>query len=148
MRTASRTTGRPRFAAAALALVGAIALAGCTSQTGGATDVDTANRSGQEVTSPSGDHTGTLVDGPEQDGVATLVVVVTGADGEEVFRTSDAYSTRHGVAIAWQSDDDVLWVLSSDVGTSRIEEAPSGWEQTWLTPETRDDVPPEIAALR
>lgn len=110
--------------------------------------MDVANRAGQEVASPSVDHTASLQPAGEDGGVPMLAVVVTGADGEEVFRSEGAYSTRHGVAIAWQHDGEVLWVLSADVGTSRVESDGGAWTQTWLTPQTRDDVPPEIDALR
>ena len=136
-----------RVLAGALAVIMTVATAAACTSSGGDT-VNTARRAGQEVTAPSGDLIGTLVEGPAENGVATLVVVVTDGAGEEVFRAPEPYSTRHGVAIAWQSDGEVLWVLSSDVGTSRIERGPDGWAQTWLTPETRDAVPPEIDALR
>lgn len=135
----------PRIVTAAVALM-ALTLVGCSDR--GGTTVDTANRVGQSVTSPSGDHLASLVEGPSDGGVGTAVVVVADAQGDELFRTPEPYSTRHGVAIAWQLDDDVLWVLSSDVGTSRVEQGASAWEQVWLTPATRGDVPPEIDALR
>lgn len=123
----------------------AITLLGCHAATGGDT-VDVANRSGQQVTSPTGAHLASL----RTDGDASmLAVVVTDADGQEVFRSEAGYSTRHGVAIAWQHDGEVLWALSSDLGTSYVAPSDDGpWRQTWLTPETRDDVPPEIDALR
>lgn len=130
---------------AALATVALLGTTGCTAAD---TDVETANRAGEQVTAPSGDVVATLTEGPEQDGVTMLDVVVTDADGTELFSTPEPYSSRHGVLLAWQSDDDVLWVLSSDVGTSRIDDDGDGWAQTWLTPETRDTVPEEIAALR
>ncbi len=131
---------------AALAVTGVAAASGCT-QGGEEPAVQTANRAGQEVTSPSGDAVATLAAGPD-DGGPTLQVVVTSADGAELFRSDEAYSARHGVALAWQADGEVLWVLSSDVGTSYVRNGADGWTQTWLTPETRGDVPPEIAALR
>ena len=130
-----------------LPAVGALALlTGCGKD---ATRVPVASAEGEQVASPSGEHVATLAAGPEQDGVGTLVVEVADDDGDVVFRSDEAYSTRHGVAVAWQSDGEVLWVLSSDVGTSRVEAGGGGtWEQTFLTPQTRDDVPPEIDALR
>lgn len=139
------TTPIRRCVAAALAVVALLGTAGCTADE---IDVETASRAGERVTAPSGDVVATLTEGPEQDGVTMLDVVVTGADGTELFRTPEPYSSRHGVLLAWQPDDDVLWVLSSDVGTSRIDDDGDEWTQTWLTPETRDTVPEELAALR
>ena len=129
-----------------LLAVGALALlTGCGA---GGAPVPVASAEGEEVASPSGEHVATLVAGPEQDGVGTLVVEIADGDGDVVFRSGEAYSTRHGVAVAWQSDGDVLWVLSSDVGTARVEASSGTWEQTFLTAQTRADVPPEIDALR
>ncbi|NCT90985.1 hypothetical protein GXB85_08505 [Cellulomonas sp. APG4] len=139
------TSPTRRLVGAALAIATLLGATGCTASD---TDAETATGAGEQVTAPSGDVVATLTEGTEQDGVAMLDVVVTDADGTELFRTPEPYSSRHGVLLAWQSDDDVLWVLSSDVGTSRIDDNGDGWTQTWLTPETRDTMPEEIAALR
>ncbi|OLF19352.1 hypothetical protein BU204_02865 [Actinophytocola xanthii] len=99
--------------------------------------------------SPSGEFTASLVAGPEQDGVATRVVVVTDTDGHEVFRDDYAYSTRHGVGVTWLSSADQLWILSADVGTAHVDRAADGtWTKTAISPETADTVPEEIERLR
>jgi hypothetical protein len=99
--------------------------------------------------SPSGEFTASLAEGPAQDGVATRIVVVTDAGGQEVFRDDYAYSTRHGVGVTWLSSADQLWILSSDVGTAHVDQQTDGtWTKTAITPETADTVPEEIAELR
>ncbi|WP_250445483.1 hypothetical protein [Actinotalea sp. C106] len=130
---------------AASAAVAAMVVAGCGGRSG---DAELANSAGQSVAAPSGTVEAALVEGAPDGGVATLHVVIRGDAGDELFRSEQAYSTRHGVAIAWQDSGEVLWVLSSDVGTSRIEPDGDGWTQSFLGPQDRDDVPPEIDALR
>ena len=139
-RDRARTTRR------AVAVAGAVLLlTGCF---GGGDQVPVASGVTDEVPSPSGGHVAGLEAGPAQDGAETLLVVIKDDTGAEVFRAAEPDSTGPGVAVAWQSSGEVLWVLSSDVGTSRIEASTVGWEQTFRTPETREDEPPEIDALR
>jgi hypothetical protein len=106
-------------------------------------------RPGEPKASPSGDFIVSVDMGPVQNGVETWIPVIRdNATGAEVFRDTDAYSSRHGVGITWLSTDDQLWLLSGDVGTAHIDRQPSGtWTKTGITPETRNDIPDEIAAL-
>jgi len=104
---------------------------------------------GRPKESPSGAFTASLEEGPEQNGVETHIVVISDADGREVFRDDYAYSTRHGVRVTWLSSDDQLWILSSDVGTAHVDRQEDGtWTKTAITPETADTIPAEIADLR
>jgi hypothetical protein len=123
-------------------------LAGC-SMFGRSTDrQDRFVRPGAPRTSPSGTFTASVVPGPRQNGVDTLVVVITDRAGAEVFRDDYAYSSRHGVGVTWLSDRDQLWILSSDVGTSYVEPTGGRWTKVAITPETRADIPAEIDKLR
>jgi hypothetical protein len=131
-------------AVAALVLVaGAV---GC-GQSGRPDTNDRMVRQGSPRTSPSGDFIAAFQDGPDQNGVATVVVVITDASGTEVFHDDDAYSTRHGVGVTWLSTSDQLWILSSDVGTSHVEQHDGVWVKTAMTPQTLDTIPEEIEHL-
>ncbi|MGH3931780.1 MAG: hypothetical protein ACRDTF_17605 [Pseudonocardiaceae bacterium] len=125
-------------------------LAGCTALFGGDRGVEERFvRPGQPRTSPSGGLVAQADLGPEQNGVPTWIVVITERDGREVFRDSEAYSSRHGVGITWRTGTDELWVLSSDVGTSAIRQGPDGsWSKGYLRPgHYAEDVPAEIREL-
>jgi hypothetical protein len=87
------------------------------------------NEAGRIITSPSGSATAEFLPGEIQNGVPTLVPVVR-SGGTVVFRSPLQYSTRHGVAMLWQESEDVLWILSSDVGTSRVEQQGATWSRT------------------
>ncbi|HLV59438.1 MAG TPA: hypothetical protein VKY81_11320 [Natronosporangium sp.] len=141
----------PRAAGAGLliaVLATALVIAGCGLFNRSGED-DRFVRPGEPKTSPSGRFTAMVEPGPVQNGAETLIVVITTADGAEVFRDDYAYSTRHGVRVTWLSDRDQLWILSGDVGTSHVEPDSSGvWVKTGITPETVDDIPAEIDALR
>lgn len=105
-------------------------------------------RLGVPKPSPSGAFVAHAEAGPLQNGVATRVVVVKNAGGSEVFRDSYAYSTRHGVGITWVAGHDQLWVMSGDVGVSRIELGANGsWQKTSITPETASTIPKDIRDL-
>ncbi|MGV0815420.1 hypothetical protein ABQF34_26005 [Mycolicibacterium boenickei] len=106
-------------------------------------------RPDQPMVSPSGQYTVSVALGPNQNGVETWVAVIReNKTGTEVFRDSDAYSSRHSVGITWLSSSDQLWLVSSDVGTSHVDRQPDGaWVKTNIYPETADDVPEEIDAL-
>ncbi|MGA5541743.1 hypothetical protein ACPCIR_07835 [Mycobacterium sp. NPDC051198] len=99
--------------------------------------------------SPSGQYAVAVDMGPNQNGVDTWVAVIRdNATGAEVFRDSNAYSSRHGVGITWLSTSDQLWLLSSDVGTAHVDRKPDGtWIKTSIYPETVGDIPEEITAL-
>jgi len=102
----------------------------------------------QPKTSPSGEFIAHVADGPDDNGVATRVVVITDVDGRKVFRDDYAYSTRHGVGVTWLSSTDQLWILSADVGNAYVERRPDGtWSKTPITPENRNTIPPEIVEL-
>jgi hypothetical protein len=137
---------------ARLSLVGAsvavvLALAGCLMSRGSGSGEDRFVRPGAPRNSPSGSFTASVVPGPDQDGVATTIVVISDATGKEVFRDNYAYSNRHGVGVTWLSTQDQLWILSSDVGSAHVDRTDAGWTKTMVTPETKASVPEEITRL-
>lgn len=111
---------------------------GACSLFGGSGSTELANSSGTVIDAPQGSASAELVAGPEQNGVATLVPVIS-EGGAEVYHDPSAYSTRHGVAITWQSDGEALWVVSSDVGTFKVARTGAGWEKSAST-----DLPSDV----
>lgn len=136
---------RSALVAAALVLIATVAGCGLFDRSSDADDRFV--RNGSPQTSPSGQFIASFVE-EEQDDAATLRVVITDTTGTEVFRDDYAYSERHGVGVAWLSEQDQLWVLSADVGTAHIEQNGQTWVKTTMTPETLDEIPAEIADLK
>lgn len=125
-------------------------LAGCTALFGADRNVDGRFvRPEQPQTSPSGEFVAHAELGPEQNGVQTWIVVITEPGGREVFRDTEAYSSRHGVGITWLTGTDQLWLLSADVGTSYVQRNVDGaWRKDYPRPgHYDDDVPTEIRDL-
>lgn len=138
-----------RIVPIALAVAVAV-LAGCAALSGGNRNTDERfARPGQPQTSPSGEFVARADLGPEQNGVQTWIVVITDRTGREVFRDTEAYSSRHGVGITWLTRADTLWVLSADVGTSSVQQDPnSTWHKRYPRPgHLNEDIPPEIRQL-
>ena len=57
-----------------------------------------------------------------------------------VFRDKNTYSIRHGVGLIWQHSEDTLWILSSDIGHSKVTLANGKWSKTF----TKEGIPPEV----
>jgi hypothetical protein len=98
--------------------------------------------------SPSGQYIASVIAGPDQNGVATRVVVISDSAGKEVFHDDMPYSVRHGLGVTWLSTKDQLWILSGDIGTSYLQSDGSTWTRTSITPETTKDIPEEIQDLK
>lgn len=105
---------------------------------GGEGSPELANSAGTVLDAPQGGASAQLVTGPEQNRVATLVPVIS-EGGTEVYRDPNAYRTRGGVAITWQSDGLALWVVSSDVGTFKLARNGAGWQKSAST-----DLPADV----
>lgn len=145
--------------AGVLLLVVAALLGGCTAPPAGSDSHhadETARRHadaglvrpGQPRISPSGEFVARVEPGPARNGVPTWVVVLTDRTGREVFRDSDAHSSRPGVAITWLTGEDELWLVSGDTGTSYLQQDADGWSKERPRPGHFDqDVPPEIREL-
>ncbi|MGH3751694.1 MAG: hypothetical protein ACRDRP_03190 [Pseudonocardiaceae bacterium] len=130
--------------------IAAATLPGCAALFGGNRDADERfARPGQPRTSPSGAFVARADLGPQQNGVPTWLVVITDRAGRELFRDTEAYSSRHGVGITWLTGADQLWVLSSDVGTSTVQRDVTGvWSKRYPRPgHFNEDVPSEIRDL-
>ncbi len=140
------TRRRVRAALAGITLL--LVLAGCTMFGRSRGGEDRFATPGSPRRSPSGTYTASVIPGTPQSGVSTWVVVISDGGGREVFHDDYAYSTRHGVGVTWRSDQDQLWLLSSDIGTAYVEpDADGAWVKTAITPQTRDTIPEEIRRL-
>ena len=80
--------------------------------------------------SPSGDFVASVLEGPERDGAATRLVVITDGAGTEVFRDDREYSTRHGVGVTWLSTGDQLWILSGGEAPASVQPTGGVWRKT------------------
>lgn len=127
----------------ALAFVTAavISLTGCSSITKRGADVPwvTLERS---ASSPSGDFVASLETKHSDDGNTWIVPIIKDASGVAVY-TDPGYARRHSLLVMWEANRDVLWVVSSDVGSARIEVIDGVWTKTW-----DKNIPPEIQEHR
>lgn len=138
-----RVFGRSGADATRLGGVAGLALAvvfslGAGGLFGGSGSSDVANAAGTVIEASPGGVSAEFVAGPEQNGVATLVPVIS-QGGAEVYRDAVAYSTRQGVAITWQPDGQALWVVTSDVGTFKVSRDGDTWTKVAST-----DLPAEV----
>lgn len=131
-----------RWIAGGAALLTAAALAvGLTGCQGG--DSALVPENGQR-TSPSGQFTAEFAS--EGSGSDRRVYPVITDDGGTVVWADDTryLMSAHPVGVAWQSDEDVLWLLSSDIGTARVVQTDGVWAKDW----DWTTLPPDIEAIR
>lgn len=97
-----------------------------------------------ERVSPSGQFTAEFAsEGAGSD--ARVHPVIKDAGGTIVWADDERYLVRaHPLGVAWQSDEDVLWLLSSDIGTARVVQSNGVWVKDWEW----TTLPPDIEALR
>lgn len=98
------------------------------------------------VRSPSGTFVAALVPAAVRGGVQTYAVVVRDAAGRQVFSDTASYTDDQGLAVAWLSTKDQLW-LQSESATSHVDPSATGWHRTDITPATVGTIPAEIKAL-
>ena len=124
-----------RSALAALAAAGTTLLASCTGRGGD----DRLATTAREVTSPSGEYrAGFDVVGEE------LRPVIRDADGAALWTDDLPHLERHSPGVVWESEADVLWVLSTDHGNASVRQDAAGeWEKTMGS----DAMPPDVAEL-
>ena len=83
-------------------------------------------------------------------GVAALVLwwvypVIKSSAGEVVWSDDQRYLlSAHPVGVVWQEGADVLWLLSGDIGTSRVVEKDGTWVKEW----DWDTLPPDIKKIK
>jgi len=90
---------------------------------------------GETRTSPSGNYTVEFYD-EDIDGKRNLFPVIKDSDGEVVWSDDERYlMSAHPIAVLWQDDDDVLWLMSRDIGNARVMLTDDQWtkDRTWTT---------------
>ncbi|WIY83576.1 hypothetical protein [Propionimicrobium sp. PCR01-08-3] len=76
-----------------------------------------------------------------EDGNATYAVVIVDDNGREQWRSEKLYGDADGPGLFWESEADALWILSADLGTSKVSrDEAANWTQEWTT----EGMPPEI----
>jgi len=129
---------------ALLAGAGALALAACTEtepeaepQPSGPEPVDEV---GAPVPSPSGEFAAVI----DAAGDA-LGVLLRDSEGTDFWADDYPYEPAHPPSVLWQTDADVLWVLSEELGTARIrQDSEGGWSKE-AAEELDEEIPEEIA---
>lgn len=161
--TEASATGSPSRSGTASASAGAGKGSGTTSRSpsasvgGGGTQGDGALVLGPDpggrlvtashpVASPSARYSAALTPATVTGGVQTYVVVIRDAAGRELFRDTATYTADQGLAVAWLSTRDQLW-LQSESATSHVDLVGAAWRKTAITPATVDTIPAEIKAL-
>ncbi|WP_314456392.1 hypothetical protein [uncultured Actinomyces sp.] len=88
-------------------------------------------REGEMRVSSSGRYTSEFL-AEEIDGRRNVYPVIKNSAGEVVWTDDQRYlMSAHPVGVVWQEDADVLWLLSSDIGSSRVVEKDGAWVKDW-----------------
>ena len=101
-------------------------------------------RDGETRASSSGRYTSEFLS-EEIDGKRNVYPVIKNSAGEVVWSDDRRYLlSAHPVGVVWQEDADVLWLLSGDIGTSRVVEKDGKWAKEW----DWDALPPDIKKIK
>ena len=101
-------------------------------------------RDGETRASSSGRYASEFL-GEEIDGKRNVYPVIKNSAGEVVWSDDRRYLlSAHPVGVVWQEDADVLWLLSGDIGTSRVVEKDGKWAKEW----DWDALPPDIKKIK
>ena len=101
-------------------------------------------RDGETRTSASNRYTSEFL-AEEIDGRRNVYPVIKNSAGEVVWSDDRRYlMSAHPVGVVWQEDADVLWLLSGDIGTSRVVEKNGVWVKDW----DWDTLPPDIKKIK
>ena len=97
-------------------------------------------REGETRVSSSGRYTSEFL-AEEIDGKRNVYPVIKNAAGEVVWADDQRYlMSAHPVGVVWQEDADVLWLLSRDIGSSRVVEKDGAWVKDWDWNELPSDI--------
>lgn len=101
-------------------------------------------RDGETRTSASGRYTSEFLS-EEIDGKRNVYPVIKNSAGEVVWSDDERYlMSAHPVGVVWQENADVLWLLSGDIGASRVVEKDGKWVKDW----DWETMPPEIKKIK
>ena len=135
---------RPRAVATGVAVM--VVLSGCQ-PLGTDEGAERFVRPGAPKVSPSKIYTAAVDRGPLHDGAETWVAVIIDESGAEVFHDDHAFGAGHETGITWLSNEDQLWLLSSEVDSAHVDREPDGrWVKTTVSPDA-GSMPAEIREL-
>ena len=101
-------------------------------------------RDGETRTSSSKQYTSEFLS-EEIDGKRNVYPVIKNSAGEVVWSDDQRYLlSAHPVGVVWQEGADVLWLLSGDIGTSRVVEKDGKWVKEW----DWGTLPPDIKKIK
>ena len=101
-------------------------------------------RDGETRASSSGRYTSEFLS-EEIDGKRNVYPVIKNSAGEVVWSDDRRYLlSAHPVGVVWQEGADVLWLLSGDIGTSRVVEKDGKWVKEW----DWGTLPPDIKKIK
>lgn len=101
-------------------------------------------RDGETRASSSGRYTSEFLS-EEIDGKRNVYPVIKNSAGEVVWSDDQRYLlSAHPVGVVWQEGADVLWLLSGDIGTSRVVEKDGTWVKEW----DWGTLPPDIKKVK
>lgn len=116
-----------------------LALAACAEKEPEPSGPEPVDEVGVPVPSPSGELTAVI----DAAGDA-LGVLLRDAEGTDFWADDYPYEPEHPPAVVWETDADVLWVLSEELGTARIREDPEGGWSKYFADDLDEQVPEEI----
>ncbi|MGY5765437.1 hypothetical protein ACXET9_09555 [Brachybacterium sp. DNPG3] len=96
------------------------------------------------IASPSGDFTAQVMTATADDGSAVLHPTISDVDGTVVWTDDLDHVERFAPGLVWESEADVLWVLSSDHGTASVRRSGDG---AWVKTMGTDGMPEDVAEL-
>lgn len=122
-----------------LAGVGVFALTACAEEEPEPSGPEPVDEVGVPVPSPSGEITAVI------DGAGEAVgVLLRDAEGVDFWADDYPYELEHPPSVLWETDADVLWVLSAELGTARIhQDSEGGWSKQ-PAENLDEEVPEEI----
>lgn len=98
---------------------------------------------GESRTSSSGQYTAEFFS-EDSDGQHLVYPVIKDRAGIVVWSDDERYlQSAHPVGVIWQEDADVLWLLSSDIGNSRVVQV----DGEWTKDRDQATLPPDIAEI-
>lgn len=116
----------------------AAVLAACTNRSSSAASARLIE-SGESAQSPSGSFTAELAETGD-----TLTPRIVDAGGAEVWADDLPHVPRYAPGVLWETDADVLWILSTDHGNAKVSQGSDG---AWVKTMTSDGMPEDIAEI-
>src|SRR5699024_3174092 len=122
-----------------LAAAGLLALAACAETETESPGPEPVDEVGVPVPSPPGELTAVI----DAAGDA-LGVLLRDAEGIDFWADDYPYDPEQPPAVLWETEADVLWVLSEELGTARIRQGPEGGWSKETAEDLDEQIPQEV----